>query len=414
MKTLIIISFLIAVIAFAINSSYSVADTDNLAQARKLAKSLIIIDTHIDVPYRLNDHYEDISKATEKGDLDYPRAVEGGLNAPFMSIYIPADLEAKPEAIILANKLIDDIEKIIKQSPNKFMAACSSQDVEKSLVLNKIALPLGMENGAPIAGDFKNLEHFYKRGIRYVTLAHSKSNHISDSSYDENRQWFGLSEFGKKLVPEMNRLGVMIDISHVSDIAFYQVIESTKTPVIASHSSARHFTPDFERNMSDEMIIKLGENDGVIQINYGSTFLIKSARIAWDLFSEVEEKFITENSLDEEKDKDEIEAFKSQYKLKHPELWANISDVLDHIDHVVKLTNINHVGLGSDYDGVGDSLPNGLKDVSTYPALIQGLLDRGYDEVSIGKILGGNSLRVWKAVEKYATSQGTKLIHCSE
>ena len=407
-------SLLIAATALVINTSYSLADTNNQAQAEKLAQSLLIIDTHIDVPYRLNKHYEDISKATESGDLDYPRAVEGGLNAPFMSIYIPADLGETPESIALADKLIDDIEKIIKQSPDKFMAACSSQDVEKSLVLNKIALPLGMENGSPIAGDFQNLEHFYKRGIRYVTLTHSKSNHISDSSYDEERQWLGLSEFGKKLVPEMNRLGVMIDISHVSDNAFYQVIESTKTPVIASHSSARYFTPNFERNMSDEMIIKLGENNGVIQINYGSTFLIESAQIAWDLFDEVEKKFIAESSLDEEKDKDKIEVFKKQYKSKHPELWANISDVLDHIDHVVKLTSINNVGLGSDYDGVGDSLPNGLKDVSTYPALIKGLLDRGYDEASIAKILGGNLLRVWKAVEKYATGQGTELMHCSE
>ena len=396
-----------------VQSTQVLADTDIEQQAIKLAKSLIIIDTHIDVPHRLVKHYEDISVATKQGEFDYPRAVKGGLNAPFMSIYIPAVLGETPEAISLANRLIDGIEKIIKQSPNKFMAACSSQDVEKSLVVNKIALPLGLENGAPIAGDFKNLQHFYERGIRYITLAHSKSNHISDSSYDENRQWFGLSEFGKKLVVEMNRLGIMIDISHVSDIAFYQVIESTKTPVIASHSSARHFTPGFERNMSDEMIIKLAENGGVIQINYGSKFVTKSARDAWDAFSKAELNYIKNNALDKTNDKEKIDSFKAQYKTKHPELWVSTSDVLDHIDHVVKLTGIDYVGIGSDYDGVGDSLPNGLKDAASYPNLIKGLLERGYDEQSIAKILGGNTLRVWKAVEHYATAQGTELRHCS-
>lgn len=394
--------------------SVSGLKADNLDEkAAQLAKSSLIIDTHIDVPYRLAEHYEDISNATEKGDFDYPRAIEGGLNAAFMSIYLPARLDGTEEAVTLADKLIDDMEKIVQGAPDKFFIACSTEEVEASLGTSRVALPMGIENGSPIAGSFSNLQHFYKRGVRYVTLTHAKSNHISDSSYDENRRWNGLSEFGKQLIPEMNRLGMMVDVSHVSDIAFYQVMEITKVPVIASHSSARHFTPGFERNMSDEMIIKLAQKDGVIQINFGSTFLTRSAQQAWDLFDAERAKFIEENKLSETDDLTEIEAFDTRYKSQHPELWATVDDVLDHIDHVVKLTSIDNVGIGSDYDGVGDSLPAGLKDVASYPALIKGLLKRGYDETAIRKLLGGNLLRVWKQVEQYAKQQGTLKTQCN-
>jgi len=382
-------------------------------KAEQLAQSLLIIDTHIDVPYRLNEKYEDISKATEGGDFDYPRAIKGGLNAPFMSIYLPADLDGTQDAVKLANKLIDDIKKIISDSPEKFLSACSSRDVENSLGTAKIALPMGMENGSAIAGDIKNLKHFWKRGIRYITLTHAKSNHISDSSYDKNRQWHGLSEFGKGLIVEMNKLGVMVDISHVSDIAFYQVMEISKAPVIASHSSARHFVPGFERNMSDEMIIKLAEKEGVIQLNYASSFLAKTAQDAWNKFDEDKKKFIEDNKLSEKTDKDKLDEFNNSYKKTHPELWVTLEHLLDHVDHVVKLTSIDNVGIGSDYDGVGDSLPTGLKDVASYPALIKGLLQRGYSEQDIEKILSGNLLRVWKAVEQYAQQQGTTTMHCN-
>ena len=381
------------------------------AKAILLAKTLLIIDTHIDVPNRLRKNYEDVSKATENGDFDYPRAISGGLNAPFMSIYIPAELEAKGEDTALANQLIDDVENLIQQAPDKFYKACSSADVESSIKLNKIALPMGLENGSPLAGDLKNLEHFWNRGIRYITLAHSKSNHISDSSYDSHRQWYGLSDFGKQLIPEMNKLGVMVDVSHITDIAFYQVMEISKAPVIASHSSARYFTPNFERNMSDEMIIKLAQHQGVIQVTFGSSFLDQSARDAWDVFEEEEKQFVRDNTQLEPKSA-EVEEFKKQYKQQHPELWVSVDRVLDHIDHIVKLTSIDNVGIGSDYEGVGDSLPVGLKDVSSYPNLIKGLLKRGYDETAIEKILSGNVLRVWKAVEQFAASQGTVTRHC--
>jgi membrane dipeptidase len=230
-------------------------------QAQKLAQETIIVDGHIDVPYRVHRNWVDVTKATEGGDFDYPRAVAGGLNAPFMSIYIPAtnEGEGKDYGVQLAHTLIDSVEAIASRAPDKFAVAYSTKDVEEQYNKGLISLPMGMENGSPIAGSFDNLKTFYDRGIRYITLAHSLSNHISDSSYDIRRQWKGLSDFGKSLVPEMNRLGIMIDISHVSDDAFYQVLELTKAPVIASHSSLRKFTPGFERNMDDDMIKALAK-----------------------------------------------------------------------------------------------------------------------------------------------------------
>jgi membrane dipeptidase len=258
-----------------------------------------------------------------------------------------------------------------------------------------------MENGSPIEGDLSNVHHFFDRGIRYITLAHSLSNHISDSSYDDNMQWDGLSEFGVEVVKEMIRLGIMVDISHISDAAFWDVMEVTAAPAIASHSSARHFTPGWERNIADDMIVRLAENGGVVMINYGSGFLTTAANeygnARRDAYAAYREEHDIEQSAETRK------AFDAEYtKLHGPYPYATLEETLDHFDHVVKLTSIDHVGIGSDYDGVGDSLPIGLKDVSSYPALVEGLLRRGYTEDDIRKILGGNLLRAWRDVEAVA------------
>jgi membrane dipeptidase len=199
-------------------------------KAKKIAQETIIVDSHIDVPYRMHKKWVDVTKATDGGDFDYPRAKTGGLNAPFMSIYIPATYEGegKDFGVQLAHQLIDSVEAIAYRAGDKFAVAYSTDDVYAQFKQGKISLPMGMENGSPIANSFDNLAMFYKRGIRYVTLSHSLSNHISDSSYDLRRQWKGLSEFGKKLIPEMNKIGMMIDISHVSDDALYQALELTK------------------------------------------------------------------------------------------------------------------------------------------------------------------------------------------
>ncbi|MBU1620355.1 MAG: dipeptidase [Gammaproteobacteria bacterium] len=361
-------------------------------QANKIAQSTLIIDTHIDVPYRLHNDWEDVTKATQRGEFDYPRAKAGGLNAPFMSIYIPSSYEKKGGGYLLANQLIDNMEALVGRAPDKFAMAYNSADLAKHFKEGKISLALGMENGTPIEGKLENLQHFYDRGIRYITLTHSESNHIADSSYDLRRQWKGLSPFGKELIKAMNETGVMVDVSHVSDDAFYQAVEISKVPVIASHSSLRAFVPGFERNMDDKMIKTLAKNGGVIQINFGSAFVVSAAN-QWGL--QRDGAFKASGQTDKD-------AFTAEYKKKHPYPFASLEKVLEHIDYVKKLVGIDYVGIGSDYDGVGDSLPEQLKDVSTYPNLIRGLLERGYTEQEIEKILSGNTLRVWRAVEDYA------------
>jgi len=369
------------------------------AQAERLAQELLIVDTHVDVPYRLLEEMEDISQATENGDFDYPRARAGGLDAPFMSIYVPARFQdggAKEHA----EKLIEMVEGFERDHPEKFAVATSPAEVRGVVAEGKIALPLGMENGAPIEGDLDNLRHFHERGIRYITLTHSQNNHICDSSYADEEKWGGLSPFGREVVAEMNRLGIMIDVSHITDATFEDVIELSKAPVIATHSSCRKFTPGWERNMSDEMIRRLAENGGVIQINFGSAFLTEEANEYSNQMYAARGEYMDEHDL--EPGDPEAREWMERYREEHPYPYAELSDVVAHIDHVVELVGIDHVGLGSDFDGVGDSLPAGLKDVSGFPNLIRTLLESGYSEEDIAKICGENAMRVWSEVERVA------------
>lgn len=392
MIRLLFLSLLISVNLFA-------GDDDLNQKAIELAQNTIIVDTHIDLPLHIRREWIDVSQNREGGEIDYPRAVKGGLNAPFMSIYVSPRLQGTPEAKAMADTLIAKVEKIERLYPDKFRIAHSVNDVLKNFDEGIISLPMGMENGAPIEND-ELLEYYYKKGIRYVTLTHGKWNNICDSSYDDDKHWGGLSPFGKELIGKMNRIGIMVDISHVTDDTFYQVIELTKTPIIASHSSCRHFTPGFERNMTDDMIKKLAENGGVIQINFGSDFLDQEYISRKKKYRADVSHFIDEHKL--EKNDPKVKEYKENYLTKTPVGYSTVQKVADHIDHVVKLAGINHVGLGSDFDGVGDSLPTGLKDVSMYPNLIHELLKRSYTEDDIKKILSGNILRVWKQVEEYA------------
>jgi membrane dipeptidase len=368
-------------------------------KAQRLAQKYLLVDTHIDVPYRLNRKMEDISQRTESGDFDFPRARKGGLDVPFMSIYIPAKLqEDEDHGMALANEMIDMVERFEQQFPDKFTVVHNSTEAALVLGTGKVGLAMGMENGAPVNSSFENLAHLYKRGIRYITLTHSKDNHICDSSYDDRYTWNGLSPFGKKLVPEMNRLGIMIDVSHVTDSTFYQVMELSKVPVIASHSSCRHFTPGFERNMSDDMIKRIAGGGGVVQINFGSSFLNDNYRRTMDLASsEMKKQGIRYGTP-------EFTEFIAKFKKEHPAPLATVGEVADHIERVISLAGIDHVGLGSDYDGVGETLPEGLEDVSGYPNLIEELLKRGHNEEDIEKICGKNLMRVWREVEQYSAS----------
>lgn len=376
------------------------------AYADSLAHKFIITDGHVDLPYRLietkftKDSINSIiSISPKKGDFDFERAMKGGLDAPFMSIYIPSEYQKHSDyGKALADSLIDMVTLITQQLPDKFALARTPSDVEANTKAGKISFPMGMENGAPIGKDLSNVKYFYDRGIRYVTITHGKDNQFCDSSYDTLHTWHGLSPLGKDLVKEMNRVGIMIDISHVDDSTFYQVMKLSKAPCIASHSSCRAFTPGFYRNMTDDMIMLLGKNDGVIQINFGSTFLDSVVRKKSTANDKKLKALLKEKNL---KPEDSL-AIVIQFKKDNPNVYADVATVADHIDHVVKLAGIDHVGLGSDFDGVGDSLPVGLKDVSAYPNLIYTLLKRGYTESDIEKICSKNVWRVWNRVEEIA------------
>ena len=395
-KNLVLAASLPALAMAQVQAPVQAADPS--ARAVEIAHKYVIVDGHVDAPSTVADQGGDLATGAKTIDFDFGRAKTGGLDAPFMSIYVAADYEEKGGAKARADILIGLMEGVAAQYPDKFEIAVSPKDVRRIFAEGKVALPLGMENGSPIEGDLANLKHFYDRGIRYITLAHSKSNHISDSSYDDNKRWDGLSPFGFELVRAMNDLGIMVDVSHLSDAAIEDVLATTRAPVIASHSSLRHFTPGWERNLSDDLTAKVAKNGGVIMLAIGSAFLNEDANkynAPRDAARAAEEKRLGRSMNETERD-----AFNAAWAADHPYPFATLDQVLDHIDRAVEIAGIDHVGLGTDYDGVGDTLPINLKDVSTFPVLIDGLLARGYDEAAVEKILGGNALRVWEDVDK--------------
>tara|TARA_B100000287_G_scaffold433516_1_gene495436 strand:+ start:387 stop:1520 length:1134 start_codon:yes stop_codon:yes gene_type:complete len=369
----------------------------NKLKAIKYSKDFIIADGHIDLPYRLNKEGLLFEKNIDldyesDGNFDIPKAKRGGLDSPFMSIYIPSD-KSESEAYEFANSLIDLVENIIN-SNEELHYAYSPSDVIENFNKHKISLPMGMENGSALGNNIDNLKYFFDRGIRYITLTHAKSNQICDSSYDRERKWGGLSDFGKKLIEEMNNIGMMIDVSHVSDDAFFDIMKISKKPVIASHSSPRALTPGFERNLSDEMIELISQNNGVVLINFGSSFVNSKSNRMFSEINNTVEKWRIENKIKTE-DK-ELERYKNLL-IKKMNPFADIEDVLDAIDHVNNLVGDDHIGFGSDYDGLGNTLPNNLKDVSTFVNLIEGLIRRGYSKESIEKICYKNFFRVWNS-----------------
>ncbi|MBK9152361.1 MAG: dipeptidase [Saprospiraceae bacterium] len=377
-------------------------------KASTLAQKFIIVDGHVDLPYRLKVHnfrlekeYIGIPVQTDQGDFDFVRARKGGLDAPFMSIYIPASYQQSGGARELADSLIRMVKFIAEEQKQYFEVAYTPQDVIRIKNSGRIALPMGMENGAPVEDDPDLIPYFRRQGISYITLTHSKDNKICDSSYDTTRTWNGLSPYGYQVIESMQRAGIMIDISHVSDSTFYQVLRSVHVPVIASHSSCRKFTPGFERNMDDDMILAMKGNGGVIMVNFGSDFLDGNvSRINREKRRQLNHLLDSLGlNADSEAGKTVIEKFRQD----NPVLFSDVAMVADHIEHIVRIAGIDHVGLGSDYDGVGDSLPTGLKDVSDYPNLLEELLKRGYTEEDLEKICSGNIFRVWNQVLDYSS-----------
>jgi membrane dipeptidase len=368
-------------------------------RARDLAQEILILDSHIDVPYRLLEEYEDISQRTKKGHFDYPRAQEGGLNVAFFAIYVPADLQKEGGAKTSADMQINMIYEIIEANPDKFVLITSPKELSQTLHDGKIGIALGIENGAALEGKIENLFYFYKKGIRYITLTHSKWNRICDSSYDKERKWNGLSPFGKALVKEMNKVGMMIDISHISDEAFYQVMELSTSPVIASHSAVRHFTPDFERNIDDQMIKLVAQRNGVIQVPFGSYFIHPEMNRVGEDVDKTIDNYLHEHNLT--RDDSQAVSYIQEIRAENQVDRGDIGLLLNQIDHIIKLQGVNYVGLGSDFDGVS-KVPRGLEDVSAYPNIIEALLEKGYEESDIRKICGENFIRVWSEVQKRA------------
>ncbi|UXX80869.1 dipeptidase [Reichenbachiella carrageenanivorans] len=403
MKDLILNAALVVIVLTGCNpppKETATTPPDLKTQAETLAHTYIITDGHIDLPYKLakegymaKGEIPNLSGEID-GNFDYEKAHKGGLDAPFMSIYIPASLQKTAGASkALADSLITMVEQIATTYPKHFSLAGSPTEVQQNFEKGLISLPMGMENGSPLGDDLSNIKYFYERGIRYITLTHSKNNLICDSSYDPNRKWNGLSPFGQEVVREMNAQGIMVDVSHVSDSTFYQIMAMTDVPCIASHSSVRKFTPGFERNMSDDMIKMLAKKGGVIQINFGSTFLSQKSRQLYDSAKVALNTFKTEYPQASDS---AITAFSNQWLIDH-NFFADVKDAADHIDHVVQLVGIDYVGLGSDFDGVGNSLPTSLKTAADYPKLIAELLERGYTETDIEKICYKNVFRVWSA-----------------
>lgn len=375
-----------------------------IIKSKKLANKFIIADGHIDLPHRLKkggylkkDEILDITENTD-GDFDYPKSKRGGLDAPFMSIYIPVEFQESGGAKKLADSLIDIVIKITASFPDKFALANTPSEIKNNFLEGLISLPMGVENGAAIEKKLKNIDYFFNRGIRYMTLTHGKDNAICDSSYDSTKTWNGLSPFGKKVISRMNSVGMMIDISHVTDETFYQVIEISKTPVIASHSSPRKFTPGFKRNMSDAMIKELARSNGLILINFGSKFVNELSNKKFSDIDRKVENWIKKNKIN---DINKINKFKNRIIIEEKP-FANVEDVINAVDHVVNLVGIDYVGFGSDFDGLGNTLPYNLKSVADYPNIILGLLKKKYSEEHIEKICYKNLFRTWNEIIDYS------------
>ena len=376
-----------------------------LEAARRFAHDTVIVDTHIDAPGELLDGWRDLGVATPDREFDYPRARRGGLDLAFMSIYTSPDDDASGTARQKAHLQIDAVEALTARHPDRFAVLTSPGDRARLAQGGRVLLALGMENGAPLGDDLAQVAAFHARGVRYITLAHSHSNRIADGSYSLARPHGGLSPFGEKVVAEMNRLGMMVDVSHLSDDAVRDVLRVSTAPVIASHSGLRRFTPGFERNVSDELARAIAKGGGVVQIVFGSGFIDPRAAAATTAyFREVVEveKAVADAKARGVAPAKTVAQFRKEWNEAHPTPATVIAQVADQIEYGVRLLGEDHVGIGSDFDGVGGALPAGLRTVEDYPNLVAALRARGMGDEVIRKVLGANLLRVWSEVERSA------------
>ena len=366
-------------------------------EARELHASLLLIDGHNDLPWELRGRVDetDIAVPQKRLHTDIPRLRKGGVGAQFWSVWVPMSTAKRGQALSTTIEQIELVKAMIDRYPDVFELALTADDIERIHQSGRIASLIGMEGGHSIEGSLNVLRQLYGMGARYMTLTHSDSLDWVDSGTDEPKCG-GLSPFGEDVVREMNRLGMMVDLSHVSPEAMKAALAVTAAPVIFSHSSARAVS-DHPRNVPDDVLKLTAENGGVVMVNFFSAFIVPDAA------KRDVERMAYRRKVDRELAKeDEIEAAMRRWDAEHGRGGrGTIHTLIDHIDHIVKVAGIDHVGLGSDYDGIS-KLPAQLEDVSTYPYITQALLDRGYTPEQIRKVLGGNLLRVMRGAEETA------------
>ncbi len=383
----------------------SVSDVQVSARAKRLHDRAIVVDTHDDTPQRLLfDKTFNIGMRNKDGHVDIPRMREGGLDALFFSIWVPSQITGPP-AVKRALDLIDSVREAVRTHPNDLMLANTAADIRRAAAEHKIAALMGMEGGHIIDDDLAVLRVYAALGVRYLTLTHFLNNNWADSSTDKPAH-NGLTAFGKDVVRELNRLGVIVDVSHVSDKTFYDVLEVTKAPVMASHSSSRAIS-NHPRNMTDDMMRALAKNGGVVMINYAAAFLSEEFRVA----SEKKSGNIVAamSAMSKKCGGNEACTIMENERIEHEAMMkgelpkAMWDKIVEHIDHAVKVAGVDHVGLGSDFDGA--TMPIGMEDVSKLPRITDALLKKGYSEPDIEKILGGNILRVMEQVENLKSAR---------
>jgi membrane dipeptidase len=375
-------------------------------QARVIQESAIVVDTHADTPQRFLDDGFDIGSTDphDIGHLSLEKAQRGNLGAEFFSIWVDPETN-KGHFAQRTFDLIDSVYEQAARHPDRMMMAFSVADIERAHGEHKLAALMGIEGGHSIENDMHLLRNYYRLGVRYMTLSWSNTNEWADSSGDINdakiQHHNGLTDFGKQVVLEMNRLGMMVDISHVADKTFWDAIATTKAPVIASHSSARALV-NAPRNMTDDMLRAVAKNGGVVQVNFFSGFLDEDYRKAVEAQAK-DQAVAIQKYIDSLKAQGkpvsyvEVDRMERAWMAKIPRPPFNV--LIDHIDHIAKIAGVDHVGLGSDFDGVSGATPRGMDSAADLPKITQALLDRGYSAEDIKKILGGNLLRVFRQVE---------------
>jgi len=374
-------------------------------KANKIHDDIISIDTHTDTPLNFLDTTFDVGKwndfETTRTRVDFPRMKAGRLDGVFMAVFIgqgPRTVEGNQKAKSRALEIFSALHEKVNLYPEQAEIALNSEDIYRIKKTGKSTVYIGVENGYPIGTDISNIKEFYDLGARYITLCHTKNNDICDSSTDDKGpEYNGLSAFGEDVVKEMNRLGMLVDVSHISDSSFFDVLKLTNMPVIASHSSVRAIC-DNARNFSDNMLFAIKENGGVIQIcilsDYIKTPLPYPERDS--VFQALREKYNHFEGLSEVEYQEAVKEWRATDKL-YPKELATVSDVVDHIDYVVNTIGIDYVGIGTDFDGGGGV--TGCMDDSEMKNITVELLKRGYNKEEIGKIWGGNFLRIFKEVE---------------